>query len=95
MSHCTSANVPLLRSASPGVLHDCPFKRSNLILNITQGAEGHGSFGEEDSVNRMQEQRGEFNFLLPDPLQDSTNCVRGVHIGNGVDTFKQSTPGCS
>ena len=37
------ANVQLLRSASPGVLHDCSFKRSNLILYITQGAKGHSS----------------------------------------------------
>ena len=37
------ANVQLLRSASPGVLHDCSFKRSNLILYITQRAKGLSS----------------------------------------------------
>lgn len=37
------ANVQLLRSASPGVLHDCSFKRSNLILYITQRAKGRSS----------------------------------------------------
>lgn len=37
------ANVQLLRSSSPGVLHDCSFKRSYLILYITQKAIGHSS----------------------------------------------------
>lgn len=37
------ANVQLLLSAFPGVLHDCSFKRSYLILYITLGAKGHSS----------------------------------------------------
>lgn len=57
------ANVQLLRSASPGVLHDCSFKRSNLILYITQRAKGRssqrrGTLGKQDA-ELLWRRRGE------------------------------------
>lgn len=58
----TPHNVQLLRSASPGVLHDCSFKRTYLILYITQGAKEHrsqqrGTPGKQDA-ERLWRRRG-------------------------------------